>query len=121
MGGEAFSADHLQRLKETLKQLGEDYRLSNSKKNIFHTFRTPAVLAVTLLLFYIVTEYLNYWIINDFCYTGRSPELANAIDQSADLVMNKIFTPAIEVVGRRGLAQIIGGGDLVPNQHNARS
>ncbi|CAH8668906.1 unnamed protein product [Heterobilharzia americana] len=142
MGGEAFSADHLQRLKETLKQLGEDYRLSNSKKNIFHTFRTPAVLAVTLLLFYIVTgvsEFIGLSMISGvltlpfyialitlftwlfLSYTGRSPELANAIDQSADLVMNKIFTPAIEVVGRRGLAQIIGGGDLVPNQHNARS
>lgn len=35
MGGEAFSAGYLERLKETLKQLGEDYRMSNSKKDIF--------------------------------------------------------------------------------------
>ncbi|CAH8873877.1 unnamed protein product [Trichobilharzia szidati] len=35
MGGKAFSEEYLHRLKETITQMGEDFRLANSKKNIF--------------------------------------------------------------------------------------
>ncbi|CAH8661776.1 unnamed protein product [Schistosoma margrebowiei] len=129
MGGEAFSAGYLERLKETLKQLGEDYRMSNSKKDIFQTFRTPAVLAVVLLIFHIVTgisEFIGLSMVSGILalpfyialislftwlflsYTGRAPELASAIDQSAELVIKKVFNPAIKIVGNRGMAQLVG-------------
>ncbi|CAH8821681.1 unnamed protein product [Trichobilharzia szidati] len=143
MGGEAFSEEYLHRLKETITQMGEDFRLANSKKNIFQTFRTPTVLVVILLLFYVVTgifEFIGLSVISNILtmpfytalitlftwlflsYTGQAPELANAIDHSAELVMNKVFTPAIEVVDRRGIAQLVGGGDLIPpNNHATRS
>ncbi|KAH8868994.1 Atlastin-1 isoform 4 [Schistosoma japonicum] len=130
MGGEAFSADYLERLKETLKQLGEDYRMSNSKKDIFKTFRTPAVLAVVLLIFHIITglsEFVGLSMVSGILalpfyialislftwlflsYTGRAPELASAIDQSAEIVINKVFNPAIQIVGNRGMTHLVNG------------
>ncbi|TGZ67685.1 hypothetical protein CRM22_004645 [Opisthorchis felineus] len=129
MGGEQYAAIYLERLKTTLQQLGNEYRTANTNKNIFQTFRTPAVFAVILIIFHIITGISEFVGINAvtnmflvpfylalvtlmtwmfLSYTGRAPELAQAIDSAADVVVEKVVTPAIQHIGQRSVQQLMG-------------
>ncbi|VDP73611.1 unnamed protein product [Echinostoma caproni] len=129
MGGESYSATYLERLKNQLTQLANEYRLANTNKNIFQTFRTPAVLAVMLFIFYVVTgisEFIglssvtNMFLVPFYMalvtlftwlflnYTGRAPEVAQAIDNTADLVVQNVMIPVVQRIGKRGVEHMIG-------------
>ncbi|CAL8082920.1 unnamed protein product [Calicophoron daubneyi] len=129
MGGEAYSAVYLERLKTALQQLGNEYKIANQNKNIFQTFRTPAVFVVMLLLFHIITgvsEFLGLSAVSGMfalpfylslitlftwlflSYTGRAPELAQAIDATADVVVQRAIYPAVRRIGKRGIEQWLG-------------
>ncbi|KAA0198598.1 Atlastin-1 (GTP-binding protein 3), partial [Fasciolopsis buskii] len=111
MGGESFAAIYLERLKSQLQQLANEYRVANTNKNIFQNFRTPAVFAVMLFIFYVITgisEFIGLSSVTNMLlvpfymalvtlftwlflnYTGRAPEVAQAIDNTADIVVQKV-------------------------------
>ncbi|OON21148.1 hypothetical protein X801_02960 [Opisthorchis viverrini] len=96
---------------------------------IIETFRTPAVFSVILIIFHIITGISEFVGINAvtnmflvpfylalvtlmtwmfLSYTGRAPELAQAIDSAADVVVQKVVTPAIQHIGQRSVQQLVG-------------
>ncbi|KAF5399098.1 hypothetical protein PHET_07612 [Paragonimus heterotremus] len=132
MGGAEYSARYLERLQSTLQQLGNEYRVANTNKNIFQTFRTPAVFVVILVIFYLITgisEFIGLSTVTNMflfpfymalvtlmtwlflSYTGRAPELASAIDSAADVVIQKVITPAVQRIGQRSVQQLVGVTD----------
>ncbi|KAF8566742.1 hypothetical protein P879_08891 [Paragonimus westermani] len=132
MGGAEYSARYLERLQSTLQQLGNEYRVANTNKNIFQTFRTPAVFVVILMVFYLITgisEFIGLSTVTNMflfpfymafvtlltwlflSYTGRAPELASAIDSAADVVIQKVITPAIQRIGQRSVQHLVGVAD----------
>ncbi|KAF6777707.1 hypothetical protein AHF37_02825 [Paragonimus kellicotti] len=132
MGGAEYSARYLERLQSTLQQLGNEYRVANTNKNIFQTFRTPAVFVVILVIFYLITgisEFIGLSTVTNMflfpfymalvtlmtwlflSYTGRAPELASAIDSAADVMIQKVITPAVQRIGQRSIQQLVGVTD----------
>lgn len=55
MGGKDFSLRYQQELEEEIKELYENFCKHNSSKNVFSTFRTPAVLFTGIVALYIAS------------------------------------------------------------------
>lgn len=111
MGGREFSQRYEDELTQELSDLFEDLSKHNQSKNIFNTFRTPAILFGFIVMLYVssgVTEYIGLSVIAQFCnlivgllllsllawgyirYSGEYRELGIVIDNTAEFVMQKI-------------------------------
>ncbi|XP_028915494.1 atlastin-3 isoform X2 [Ornithorhynchus anatinus] len=110
MGGKDFSQRYQDELEKEIKELYDNFSKSNQSKNIFNTFRTPAVLFSIIMSFYIgsgLTGFLGLEIVAQLfnClvglllialftwgyvkYSGQYRELGGAIDSSAAYVLEQ--------------------------------
>lgn len=113
MGGREFSQRYEDELTKELNELFEDLAKHNQSKNIFNTFRTPAVIFSLIVMLYLcsaVTEYVGLSIVAQFCslimgllllsllawgyirYSGEYRELGIIIDTVAEFMLQKIRT-----------------------------
>ncbi|XP_039219203.1 atlastin-3 [Crotalus tigris] len=111
MGGREFSQRYEDELTQELSDLFEDLSKHNQSKNIFNTFRTPAILFGFIVVLYVssgITEYIGLSVIAQLCnlivgllllsmlawgyirYSGEYRELGIVIDNTAEFMMQKI-------------------------------
>ncbi|KAM3824506.1 atlastin-3 isoform 2-T5 [Vipera latastei] len=111
MGGREFSQRYEDELTQELSELFEDLSKHNHSKNIFNTFRTPAILFSIIVMLYVssgVTEYIGLSVVAQLCnlivgllllsllawgyirYSGEYRELGIVIDNTAEFVLQKI-------------------------------
>ncbi|XP_058016270.1 atlastin-3 [Ahaetulla prasina] len=111
MGGREFSQRYEDELMQELSNLFEDLAKHNHSKNIFNTFRTPAILFAIIVVLYVtsgITEYIGLSVVAQFCnlivgllllsllawgyirYSGEYRELGIVIDNIAAFVLQKI-------------------------------
>ena len=111
MGGKEFSLRYQQELEEEIKELYENFCKHNSSKNVFSTFRTPAVLFTGIVALYIASGLAGFiglevvaqlfncmvglllialltW--GYIRYSGQYRELGGAIDSSAAYVLEQV-------------------------------
>ncbi|KAG8146753.1 hypothetical protein E2320_013863 [Naja naja] len=107
MGGREFSQRYEDELMQELSDLFEDLAKHNHSKNIFNTFRTPAILFGIIVVLYVtsgVTEYIGLSVVAQLCnllvgllllsllawgyirYSGEYRELGIVIDSTAEFV-----------------------------------
>lgn len=110
MGGKDFSLRYQQELEEEIKELYENFCKHNSSKNVFSTFRTPAVLFTGIVALYIasgLTGFIGLEVVAQLfnCmvglllialltwgyirYSGQYRELGGAIDSGAAYVLEQ--------------------------------
>uniref|UniRef100_A0A8C2R8P4 GB1/RHD3-type G domain-containing protein n=1 Tax=Capra hircus TaxID=9925 RepID=A0A8C2R8P4_CAPHI len=99
MGGKDFSLRYQQELEEEIKELYENFCKHNSSKNVFSTFRTPAVLFTGIVALYIVVAQLFNCMVGLLLialltwgyirYSGQYRELGGAIDSGAAYVLEQ--------------------------------
>uniref|UniRef100_A0A8I3RUR8 Atlastin GTPase 3 n=1 Tax=Canis lupus familiaris TaxID=9615 RepID=A0A8I3RUR8_CANLF len=110
MGGKDFSLRYQQELEEEIKELYENFCKHNGSKNVFSTFRTPAVLFTGIVILYIasgLTGFVGLEIVAQLfnCmvglllialltwgyirYSGQYRELGGAIDSGAAYVLEQ--------------------------------
>ncbi|XP_038621117.1 atlastin-3 isoform X2 [Tachyglossus aculeatus] len=110
MGGKDFSQRYQDELEREIKELYDNFSKSNQSKNIFNTFRTPAVLFCIIMSLYIgsgLTGFVGLDIVAQLfnCmvglllialftwgyvkYSGQYRELGGAIDSSAAYVLEQ--------------------------------
>ncbi|KAL7978214.1 hypothetical protein Chor_014753 [Crotalus horridus] len=111
MGGREFSQRYEDELTQELSDLFEDLSKHNQSKNIFNTFRTPAILFGFIVVLYVssgITEYIGLSVVAQLCnlivgllllsmlawgyirYSGEYRELGIVIDNTAEFMMQKI-------------------------------
>lgn len=111
MGGKDFSLRYQQELEEEIKELYENFCKHNSSKNVFSTFRTPAVLFTGIVALYIasgLTGFIGLEVVAQLfnCmvglllialltwgyirYSGQYRELGGAIDSGAAYVLEQV-------------------------------
>ncbi|XP_013923834.1 PREDICTED: atlastin-3-like [Thamnophis sirtalis] len=111
MGGREFSQRYEDELMQELSDLFADLAKHNQSKNIFNTFRTPAILFGIIVVLYVtsgVTDHIGLSLIAQLCnlivgllllsllawgyirYSGEYRELGIVIDNTAEFVMQKI-------------------------------
>uniref|UniRef100_A0A670ZKF3 Atlastin GTPase 3 n=1 Tax=Pseudonaja textilis TaxID=8673 RepID=A0A670ZKF3_PSETE len=124
MGGREFSQRYEDELMQEMSDLFEDLAKHNQSKNIFNTFRTPAILFGVIVVLYVasgVTEYVGLSLAAQLCnllvgllllsllawgyirYSGEYRELGIAIDSTAEFVLQKI----------RAVGYVVGLADSV--------
>uniref|UniRef100_A0A670ZJR4 Atlastin GTPase 3 n=1 Tax=Pseudonaja textilis TaxID=8673 RepID=A0A670ZJR4_PSETE len=127
MGGREFSQRYEDELMQEMSDLFEDLAKHNQSKNIFNTFRTPAILFGVIVVLYVasgVTEYVGLSLAAQLCnllvgllllsllawgyirYSGEYRELGIAIDSTAEFVLQKIRAVGYVV----GLVTRVGRG-----------
>eukprot|EP00069_Balaena_mysticetus_P017798 bmy_10848T0 len=110
MGGKDFSLRYQQELEEEIKELYENFCKHNGSKNVFSTFRTPAVLFTGIVALYIasgLTGFIGLEVVAQLfnCmvglllialltwgyirYSGQYRELGGAIDSGAAYVLEQ--------------------------------
>lgn len=110
MGGKDFSFRYQQELEEEIKELYENFCKHNGSKNVFSTFRTPAVLFTGIAALYIASGFTGFiglevvaqlfncmvglllialltW--GYIRYSGQYRELGGAIDSGAAYVLEQ--------------------------------
>ncbi|CAO2584540.1 Atl3 [Lemmus lemmus] len=110
MGGKDFSFRYQQELEEEMKELYENFCKHNGSKNVFSTFRTPAVLFTGIAALYIASGFTGFiglevvaqlfncmvglllialltW--GYIRYSGQYRELGGAIDSGAAYVLEQ--------------------------------
>lgn len=111
MGGKDFSFRYQQELEEEIKELYENFCKHNGSKNVFSTFRTPAVLFTGIAVLYIasgLTGFIGLEVVAQLfnClvglllialltwgyirYSGQYRELGGAIDSGAAYVLEQV-------------------------------
>lgn len=111
MGGKDFSFRYQQELEEEIKELFENFCKHNGSKNVFSTFRTPAVLFTGIAALYIASGFTGFiglevvaqlfncmvglllialltW--GYIRYSGQYRELGGAIDYGAAYVLEQV-------------------------------
>lgn len=117
MGGKDFSLRYQQELEEEIKELYENFCKHNGSKNIFSTFRTPAVLFTGIVALYIasgLTGFIGLEVVAQLfnCivglllialltwgyirYSGQYRELGGAIDSGAAYVLEQVSAASWE-------------------------
>ncbi|KAM5247872.1 atlastin-3 [Ctenodactylus gundi] len=110
MGGKDFSFRYQQELEEEIKELYENFCKHNGSKNVFSTFRTPAVLFTGIVALYVasgLTGFVGLEVVAQLfnCmvglllialltwgyirYSGQYRELGGAIDSGAAYVLEQ--------------------------------
>lgn len=110
MGGKDFSLRYQEELEQEIRELYENFCKHNSSKNVFSTFRTPAVLFSGIMALYIasgVTGFVGLDVLAQLfnClvglllialltwgyvrYSGQYRELGGAIDSGANYVLEQ--------------------------------
>lgn len=112
MGGDEFSASYLQRLEDDLQSAFESFTRHNESKNFFNSFRTPAVLFVVIVFFYVISAFLEliglmryanfFALVMGFVIlsvltwgasrlTGSFREVGESIDDGANVIWDKVL------------------------------
>ncbi|XP_043826723.1 atlastin-3 isoform X1 [Dromiciops gliroides] len=125
MGGQDFSLRYQSELDKEIQELYSHFVKHNSSKNVFSSFRTPAVLFSFIVLLYVssgFTGFLGLESVTQLCncmlglllvslltwgyvrYSGQYRELGGAIDSSTNFVLEQasscISNSTSEAVGR---------------------
>lgn len=110
MGGKEFSLRYQEELEEEIRELYENFCKHNSSKNVFSTFRTPAVIFTAIVALYVasgLTGFVGLEVVAQLfnCmvglllialltwgyirYSGQYRELGGAIDSGAAFVLDQ--------------------------------
>uniref|UniRef100_A0A0X3Q3M5 GB1/RHD3-type G domain-containing protein n=1 Tax=Schistocephalus solidus TaxID=70667 RepID=A0A0X3Q3M5_SCHSO len=129
MGGDEFSKPYIRRLERELAQLLIDYKESNTNKNTLQHMKTPGVLAVMLLVFYVVTGFFEliglsiisnlfivpFWILvvtlltwMGVRFSGHASQVGEVIDEGAQILVDWVISPTVEKIGQRAAAHALG-------------
>ncbi|BHF68274.1 Putative RING-H2 finger protein [Sparganum proliferum] len=129
MGGDEFSKPFVLRLEKELSQLLTDYKESNTNKNTLEHIKTPGVLAVMILTFYIVTGFFEviglsvvsnlfivpFWLFivalltwTGVRFSGHAPQVGEVIDDGAQILVDWVISPTVEKIGQRAAAHALG-------------
>ena len=111
MGGEEFSKFYADKLEEELSELYENYTKHNESKNIFAAARTPAVLFILMITFYIISGFFGiigleglanfvnllmlvtlvlFAVWTYIRYSGEYREVGSSIDKAADIMWENV-------------------------------
>ncbi|XP_069064138.1 atlastin-3 [Pleurodeles waltl] len=113
MGGKDFSQRYQEELEQEIDEQYANFSKHNESKNIFSTFRTPAVLFAVIVVLYIlsgITGFVGLGIAAQLCncavglllialltwgyikYSGQYRDLGSAIDSGAEYVLDQAQT-----------------------------